>query len=159
MRRRTLSTVAVVAIATLTYGVGSSAAKGKRMTLTCTIEAFQQGLPDPSAIHLGFVKCPKPLGHGLHYNAFTVTTTPAAGAPGAAEGRFVNYYDRGTTRGTFRLAIVASSPTSLTYRGTVTYSAGTGKFKHIKGVGTIVCTSSDAGARKLCTVTTTLTGL
>ena len=161
MRRTNLISMVVMATSAIALAPGAGAsAKGKKVTkLSCTIEAFQQGVPDPSAIQFGFVSCPRPLGRGLHYSAFTVTSRPGPGVPGAANGTFKNYYNRGTTRGTFELTIMASSPTNLTYTGNVTYTGGTGKFKHIKGGGTIVCTTTDGGAHKLCEVNTTLTGI
>lgn len=161
MRRSNLISMAVMATAAIALAPGAGAsAKSKRVTkLSCTIEAFQQGVANPSAIHFGFVSCPKPLGAGLHHSAFTVTSKPAPGVPGAANGTFKNYYNRGTTSGTFELTITASSATNLTYTGNVTYTGGTGKFKHIEGGGTIVCTTTDAGAHKLCEVASTLTGI
>ncbi len=161
MRHRNLISIAVMATAAIVVGPGAGAsAKSKKVTeLRCTIEAFQQGVPNPSAIQFGFVSCPKPLGNGLHYSALTVTSRPAPGVPGAANGTFKNYYNRGTTSGTFELTITASGPTSLTYTGTVTYTGGTGRFKRVEGGGTIVCTTTDGGAHKLCEVNTTLTGI
>ena len=161
MRRRNLISMAVVATSAIALAPGGGAsAKSKRVTeLSCTIEAFQQGLPNPSAIQFGFVSCPRPLGDGVHYSAFRVTAKPAPGVRGAANGTFKNYYNRGTTSGSFALTITASSPTTLTYTGDVVYTGGTGKFKHIKGGGTIVCTTTDGGAHKLCEVNSTLTGI
>jgi hypothetical protein len=162
MRRRYIIPTALAAAAALAVApsTGATAKAKKKVTkTTCTIEAFQQGVPNPSAIQFGFVSCPKPFGPGLHYSAFTVTSQPAPGVPGAANGNFKNYYNRGTARGTFKLAIVASGPTNFTYTGRVTYTGGTGKFKRVKGGGTIVCTTTDRGAHKLCTVNTTLTGV
>ncbi len=162
MRRRYLIPTALVATAALVAGpsAGATATSKKKVTKsTCTIEAFQQGLPNPSAIQFGFVSCPKPFGPGLHYSALTVTSKPAPGVPGAANGNFKNYYNRGTTRGTFELTIVASGPMNFTYTGTVTYTGATGKFKRVKGGGTIVCTTTDGGLHKLCTVNTTVAGV
>lgn len=161
MSRRSIITTALAAATALAVGVAAAAPakSSKETTLSCTIEAFQHGTPNPSAIQFGFVSCPKPFGDGLHYSAFTVTARPAPGVPGAANGIFRNYYNRGMTRGTFELTIVASSPGILTYTGTVTYTGGTGKFKHARGGGTVVCTTTDGGAHKLCEVNTTLTGI
>ncbi len=159
MRHSNPITMAVIATAVIAVGPGSGASATSKKTtkLSCTIEAFQQGMPNPSAIQFGYVSCPKPFGNGLHHSAFTVTTKPAPGLPGAANGTFKNYYNRGTTKGTFELTIVASNPANLTYAGTITYTGGTGKFKHIKGGGQLRCTSSDGGPHKSCTVELELT--
>lgn len=161
MRRETLISMAVMTTSAIALAPGAGAsAQGKRVTkLSCTIEAFQQGVPHPRAIQFGFVSCPKPLGAGLHHSAFTVSSQPGPGVSGAANGTFKNYFNRGTTRGTFKLTIAASSPTNLTYTGTVTYTGGTGTFKHIKGGGAIVCTTTDGGAHKRCEVNAKLTGI
>jgi hypothetical protein len=161
MRRRTLLGTAVIATAAIAVAPGSgAAAHGEKVTeLSCTIAAYQQGPPNPSTIQFGFVSCPKPFGAGLHYSEVTVTSRPGAGVPGAANGTFRNYYNRGTTSGTFELTIAASSMTNLTYTGTVTYTGGTGKFKRVQGGGTITCTTTDGGAHKACVVETALTGI
>ena len=159
MRRRNLISMALIATSAIAFAPGASAKSKKVTKLSCVIEAFQQGVPNPSAIQFGFVSCPKPLRNGLHYSALTVSSQPAPGDPGAANGTFKNHFNRGTTSGTFELTVAASSPMNLTYTGTVTYTGGTGKFKHIKGGGAIVCTTTDGGARKLCEVNATLTGI
>jgi hypothetical protein len=164
MRRRYLIPTALVAVAALAVGpsTGASAKTKKAKQFSCTIESTALGQPTPASptiTQLGFASCPKPFGDGLHYSQITITQFPAPGAPGAATGKFKNYFNRGTTRGTVALTIVPTSPTNLTYTGTVTYTGGTGKFKRVKGGGTIVCTTSDGGAHKSCDVHTTLTGV
>ena len=57
------------------------------------------------------------------------------------------------------MTFAATSPMNITYKGTVTYTGGTGKFRHVKGTGTIECTTTDGGAHKACTVKSRLTGL
>lgn len=161
MRRRALIGTAIIATAAIAVGTTPGAvAKSNNVTeLSCTIDVFQQGVPNPSTIQFGFVSCPKPFGAGLHYDEVTVTKAPAPGVAGAAHGTFKNYYNRGTTSGTFELTIVASSPTNLTYSGTVNHTGGTGKFKHVRGDGTIACTAIDGGAHKSCVVNSALTGI
>jgi hypothetical protein len=161
MQRRALIRTAVIATAAIAVGTAPGAvANGNHVTkLSCTIDVFQQGVANPSANQFGFVSCPKPFGAGLHYDEVTVTKAPAPGVAGAAHGTFKNYYNRGTASGTFELTIVASSPTNLTYSGTVTYTGGTAKFRHVRGTGTIACTTIDGGAHKSCVVNSALTGL
>jgi hypothetical protein len=160
MRRRSLISTALIAITTIAVVSAPGAAAGKKATkLHCTIDVFQQGVPSPSTIQFGFVSCPRPFGAGLHYNKVTVTSKPAPGVAGAANGTFKNYYNHGTASGTFELTITASSPTNLTYTGTVSYTGGTGKFKRVQGGGTIECTTTDGGAHKSCVVDSTLTGI
>jgi hypothetical protein len=133
-------------------------AQGDKVTkLTCTLELNAQGAPNPSGIHLGFAKCPQPFGKGLHHNSYTVT--PTGPGQGSIAASFKNYLNLGTTRGRAALTFAATSPTNITYKGTVTYTGGTGKFRRVKGSGTIECTTSDGGAHKACTVKSKLTGL
>ncbi len=159
MPRRSIITTAFVATAVLAIGpaTGAPAKSTKTTSVSCTIELFAQGAPNPSGIHFGFTECSKPFGAGLHFNEYTVTPTgPGTGSVVAA---FKNYYNRGTTRGTAALTFAATGPGAVTYTGTLTYTGGTGKFRHVRGRGTIRCTTSDGGAHKRCTVRSTLTGV
>lgn len=163
MRRRPiLITGAVIAAAALAAGAGSgaSALSTAPKAVSCTLELFAQGPPNPSAspsgIQFGFVACPRPFGKGVHYDSYTVT--PTGPGHGTIAANFKNYFDRGTRSGTAALTFAAASPMNITYTGTVTFTGGTGKFKHLLGSGTIQCTSTDAGAHKSCTVASTLAG-
>jgi hypothetical protein len=159
MQRRWIITAGLVITAALGLPPGSGAsAKGVgTKKLTCTLQLYAQGAPNPSGIHFGFASCPRPFGRGVQHNAYTVT--PTSPGHGTVSGRFRNYYDRGSTRGSFALTFTATTMHDLTYTGTVTYTGGTGAFAHVKGHGTIVCTTSDGGAHKSCTVKSTLTGV
>jgi len=158
MRRNSIIGTALVTTAALALAPAGEAAKSKHTTkLSCALELYAQGMPNPSGIHFGFAQCPSPFGKGLHYNAYTVT--PTGMGKGTVAAKFKNYYNRGTTRGTVAMTFSATSPKDIAYTGTVTYTGGTGKFKHVNGSGTIHCTSSDGGAHKACTVNSTLTGV
>ncbi len=158
MRRRWIFTAALMATAGLAAAPhsGASAKAGKVTKLTCTIAMNAQGAPNPSGIHLGFVRCPQPFGNGLHHNSYTVT--PTGPGQGSIAARFKNYYNLGTTSGRAALTFAATSPMNITYKGTVTYTGGTGKFRRVRGSGTIECTTTDGGAHKSCTVKSRLTG-
>ena len=159
MHRRTCTTAALVAAAAVAAGpaTGAPAASKKETKLACSLELYAQGAPNPSGIQFGFATCPKPFGKGVHNSAYTVT--PTGMGQGTIAGRFRNYYALGTAAGTFALTFSATSPGNVTYTGTVTYTGGTGTFKHVKGAGTIECTSADGGAHTACTVNSTLTGV
>lgn len=159
MRRRWIFTTTLMAAAGLAVAplAGASARDGKMTKLTCTLALNAQGAPNPSGTHFGFAKCPRPFGRGLHYNSHTVT--PTSPGQGSIAARFKNYYDLGTARGRAAMTFSATSPMNITYKGTVTYTGGTGTFRHVKGSGTIECTTTDGGAHKSCTVKSRLTGL
>ena len=165
MRSRSIVTTALVAGAALAVGTASAApatSAKKAKALTCGLEIFAQGPPQgtpPSGIQFGFTNCPRPLGRGVHYDAYTVM--PAGPGQGAINGTFKNHYNRGTTSGTFAITFSASptNPASITYTGTVTYTRGTGAFRRVRGGGTIMCTTADGGAHKVCTVNSRLTGI
>jgi len=160
MRTRSIITATLVAAtsALAAPAAGGAVAKAERVTkVTTKIELFAQGAPNPSGIHFGFVRSPRPLGSGVHYNAYTVT--PTGMGRGSVAGTFKNYYARGTTRGTFTQTFVAANPVNITYDGTIKITGGTGAFRRVAGSGTIHCTSADGGAHKSCTVQATLTGL
>lgn len=159
MRRRRIFTAVLMASAGLAVGpLGGAAAHGEKVTtLTCTLALNAQGAPNPSGIHLGFAKCPKPFGKGLHHNSYTVT--PTGPGQGSVVAKFKNYYNLGTARGRATMTFAATSQSNITYSGTVTYLGGTGRFRHVKGSGTIRCTTTDGGVHKSCTVTSKLTGV
>ena len=160
MRRTLMITAALATTAALAAAPATGVAKksSSAKTFSCTLELIAQGAPNPSGIHFGFATCPKPFGQGVHYNSYTVTPPGPAG-PGTVTATFKNYYDRGTARGTASMAFGPPVGGTITYTGTVTYTGGTGKFKHVKGSGTIQCTTTDGGAHKSCTVNSKLTGV
>ncbi len=159
MRRTTIIGTAVIATAALAAGpaAGAPAKKNKVTELTCTLENFAQGTPNPTLIQFGFANCPKPFGRGLHYSR--VTVSPTGPGQGTATGTFKNYYDRGTAHGTATLSFAPTAPGVIGFTGTVTYLGGTGRFRGVRGNGTIECTSTDAGAHRTCTVRSRLTGI
>jgi hypothetical protein len=162
MRRTLISTTALAAATALLLAPATGATAGSKHAkrFTCSLQLNVQGPPQgspPAATSLGFVACPAPFGDGVHHS--TAVTTPTSPGNGTVVVNFKNYYDRGTTNGTVAGTFTASSPTDITYTGTVTYLGGTGKFRHVRGGGTIQCTSSDGGAHKACTVNTRLTGV
>lgn len=152
MRQRIITT-ALMASAALAVGSGAGASAQTVMQVTCTLGLFAQGPPNPSGIQFGLVECPAPFGNGVHYDTYTVM--PTGPGHGTVAGSFKNYFDRGTRSGTFALTFAATSPTNIAYTGTVTYTGGTGRFKHLRGSGAIECTTTDGGAHKSCTVHST----
>ncbi len=158
MRSRIIIATAIMASTALAVsaGNGASAQGTNPTTITCTLELFAQGMPNPTGIQFGLVACPRPFGKGVHFDK--VTVTPTGPGHGTVAVSFKNYFDRGTRSGTVALTYAATSPMNITYTGTVTFTGGTGKFKHLRGSGTIQCTSTDGGAHKSCMVTSTLAG-
>jgi len=157
-RRRYIATALAAATAVALLPGGAVAAKStKAKKFRCSLELIAQGKPNPSLTHFGFPSCQAPLGKGLHQS--TITVTPASPTSGSIAGRFKNYYNTGTLRGTVAMTFSATSPANITYTGTVTYTRGTGAFSHVKGNGTITCTTTDGGAHKSCVVNSKLTGV
>jgi hypothetical protein len=157
MRRTPFISTTLLATAALAAGLtGGASAKQGPTELSCTLELVTQ-TPPPNGTQSGTVECPDPFGSGTHYSAFTVT--PTGIGTGTISATFTNTYHRGTASGTAELTFTATSPSNITYTGTVTYTGGTRKFKHVAGGGTIECTSTDGGAHKSCTVNSTLTGI
>lgn len=162
MRSRSIITTALVATAALTVGVGAgaSAKSAKAKHINCTFELSSQGPPQgtpPRAVSFGLVACPRPFGNGVHYG--TSTVTPTAPGQGTVAVNFKKYFNRGTFKGTVAGTFAATSPMNIVYQGKVTVTSGTGAFKHIKGGGTINCTSSDGGAHRSCKANLTLKGI
>lgn len=148
---------AATAVALLPGGAVAATAAKQAKKFHCSLELIAQGKPNPSGSHFGFARCPAPFGKGVQYNTYTVT--PSSPTSGSIAGKFKNYYNTGTAHGTFALTFSATSPANVTYTGTVTYTGGTGAFTHIKGSGTVTCTTTDGGAHKSCVVDSKLTGV
>jgi len=108
-------------------------------------------------MHFGQADCLRPLGKGVQFNSYSVT--PSSPTTGAITGTFKNYYDTGTTKGTFQLTFTATSLTDITYAGTVRVRSETGAFRRVRGSGTIECSTTDGGAHKICHAETALRGL
>lgn len=157
-RTKYIATALAAATAIALLPGGPATAKStKAKKFRCTLELIAQGKPNPSLTQFGFPACPAPLGKGLHHS--TITVTPASPTSGNIAGRFKNYYNTGTLRGTVAMTFSATSPANVTYTGTVTYTNGTGAFSDVKGSGTITCTTTDGGAHKSCVVDSKLTGV
>ncbi len=158
MRRRSMIAVALVLAAGLTVATTAGiAAKPKVTKVSCTLELFAQGVPNPSGIHFGIPSCPGTFGRGLHHNSYTVT--PTGPGQGSIAARFKNAYNLGTVRGTGAMTFAATSPANIAYEGTIRYTSGTGAYRKIRGSGRITCTTTDGGAHKSCTVVSQVTGL
>ena len=162
MRRRWIVPTALVATAVALGPVAGAPAKPKKqIKVGCALQLTALGPPQgtPPVINsFGFVQCDRPLGDGVHYGSAIATPTATNAATGTIAVTFKNYYDRGTLSGKIAGTFTATSDTDITYAGTVTITGGTGKFKHVRGSGTIRCTTSDRGVHRACTVTSKLTG-
>jgi hypothetical protein len=149
------------AIALGAAGAGSGiAAKPRTSQISCGLELIAQGPlqgTPPTGVSFGHVTCSSPFGKGVHYDSATVT--PTSPGSGSIAVRFKNYYNAGTTSGTVAGTFSSTSPTDITYTGTVTYTRGTGRFKRVRGGGTNSCTTTDGGAHKACTVHSKVTGV
>jgi hypothetical protein len=157
MRRTSIITTTLLASTALAAGFsGGASAKHEATQLSCALELVTTS-PPPNGTHSGGVECPEPFGSGTHVSAFTVT--PTGTGTGSIAATFTNSYHRGTASGTAQMTFTVTSPGHVTYDGTVTYTGGTRKFKHVAGGGTIHCTSTDGGAHKSCTVDSVLTGI
>jgi hypothetical protein len=162
MRRTLIITTALATSAALALGAGTGAsAKSKRVTqISCGLELSAQGPPQgtpPTTTSFGLVSCPRPFGDGLHFG--TSTVAPTGPGQGTFAVDFKKYFDRGTIRGSVAGTFAATSPTAITNIGAVTITGGTGAYRHVKGTGTLECTSSDGGAHRSCTFKLKLTGV
>ncbi len=156
MHRRTIPTAAA-AVAALASSVAAVPAADVT-TMRCTFEITAQNPPRaPSGTHFGHADCLRPFGRGVQFNSYSVT--PTSPSTGTISGSFKNYYNRGTTNGTFEMTFAASSPTDIAYTGTVRLKGATGAFRRARGSGTIACSTTDGGMHKTCNVRTTLRGL
>ena len=150
-------TIVIAAVAILAPGSQTAVAKKKRKTVSCTIQLQTQSFPSASAPgeDFGFVDCSGPFGNGLQYDTFTLM--PATPTTGTAELKFKAYFDTGTVSGVWRADYEFTSATEGTFVQKVSWTGGTGAFKHVKGTGT--GTGHQSGNRGTITQTVTVTGL
>lgn len=162
MRRRWIVPTVLTATAVALVPVAGAPAKpNKQVKVGCALQLTALGLPQgtpPVTNSFGFVQCDGLLGNGVHYGSAIAMPTARIPAHRTIAVTFKNYYDRGTVSGKIAGTFTATSDTDITYAGTVTFTGGTGKFRHVRGSGTIRCTTSDRGVHKACTVTSKLTG-
>ena len=103
-----------------------------------------------SGFSFGFIKCSAPFGNGVQSSTYHATVNPKTGAA-TNRGSYKNWFDTGTAFGTFSLTGRYTSPTTATFRGTVTVAGGTGAFAGETGVGKLTCRTTNAGATSTCT--------
>jgi len=150
--------IAVLAVGLLAPGAPTAAAKKKKgRTVSCTIHLQTQSFPTASAPgeDFGFVDCSGPFGSGVQYDTFTLM--PETATTGTAELKFKAFFDTGTVSGVWNADYEFTSETEGTFVQTVTWTGGTGAFKHVKGTGTGI--GRQRGNRGTITQEVTVTGL
>jgi hypothetical protein len=133
--------ITIVGVGISVPGAPTAAAKKKR-TVSCTFHLRTQSFPTATAPgeDFGFVDCSGPFGSGVQYDTFTLT--PETATTGTAELKFKAYFDQGTVSGVWNATYEFTSATEGTFEQTVTWTHGTGKFKHVRGSGTGTGTQS-----------------
>jgi hypothetical protein len=151
------ASLAVIGALAASIGAASAAYSAKTRTVKCTAQVTDQAPPNAtSGTDFGLLACGKPLGNGVLDHKFK--ETPTSQTTGTINASFKWFFDQGTVHGTLELAATFTGPTSLKFKGTATYTGGTGAFKHVAGSGKISCTSSD-DVHLTCTATSKLTGV
>ena len=131
-------------------GAGGVAAKppAKQVKVSCTSTAYNVSYPQLSGLALGVLQCSKPFGSGVQKAKNKATI---AGTKVTVTGTFTNYFASGTNHGTLQLSGTLSTG-AINASGHLTVTGGTGAYKHIKGTGTVSCTTKDAGKTYKCKV-------
>jgi hypothetical protein len=157
VRRRTWIALTIVTAVAFAGSAGIAGAAGTKSAgkLTCHeewIAAAPEGTnvvdqPPTQGNQYGPVNChgPMPFGGGTVATKFNVPDS------GDTVGKYTQYFNAGTVKGTFDLTptesnFSATSFTAQNWQGTLKVLSGTGVYKGIKGkkVGTINCTSVDS---------------
>ncbi len=125
----------------------------KKLALSCTATAYNVDFPKLSGLAFAQLNCTKPLGAGVQR---AQNTTSIVGSTVNVLGSFKNFFADGTIAGTVKLRGPFSTG-AITVKGSVTTTGGTGAYKHIKGKGSVTCTTTDAGKTFHCTVKGTAT--
>lgn len=156
-RRRTLrllsmsalvAALSVAALTTVAPAVGkipARAAKTKNITCNLTLFAIIPQ-PAPTAANVGTTTCTKPFGSGVQQDSSVTTRTSPT--TGFFTGPFKMFFNDGTIKGTFKIVYkttlnAAYKLVAVNYTGTLRVRFGTGRFKQVKGTGTLTGISLD----------------
>lgn len=118
--------------------------------------------PAPTAANFGTASCDNEFGEGVDHDSSTTTRTSPL--TGHFTGPWKLYFDEGTVSGILTINFVTTvggSPpaiTGVTYDGTLQVTGATGRYKHVRGTGTVTGFSPDAVKTQLDEVFT-LTGV
>lgn len=136
-------------------GATAVAAKpsAKKLQLSCTATAYNVDFPELSGLAFGQLNCTKPFGAGVQQAR---NTTTIVGSTVNVSGSFKNFFNDGTDSGTVKMSGPFSTA-GITVKGSLTATGGTGAYKHMKGKGSVTCTTTDAGKTFHCTVKGTVT--
>ena len=121
--------------------------------LTCTAKSYNQSYPHTSGMAFGLLKCPKPFGAGVQESTFKESITAAKVK---VTGKFTNFYDTGTLRGTYTLKGGLRNG-QITATGPLKITGGTGAFNGARGMGKLTCVTKNGGKTYTCTATATAT--
>lgn len=140
----------------LSTAAGNAAVSPKKTHLACTLQAYNVKFPRATGLSYADLRCSKPFGHGVQRATYALGS-PSPGVI-TSTGTFTNYGARGTTYGSSSLRGGVSG-TKITLRGTLKVLGGTGAYSHVRGTGSIKCTTADAGKTYSCKVSAALTGV
>jgi len=158
IRSRTSGAIAIAGVLAGVLVAGASASTAATSSpagpapprLVCTLKIYNQTPTKLSGFSFGFIKCSAPFGNGVQSSTYHATVNPQTGAA-TNRGSYKNWFDTGTAFGTFSLTGRYTSPTTATFKGTVTVAGGTGAFVGATGIGKLTCRTTDAGATSTCT--------
>ena len=138
----TLLAVSALAIAQKSPRGVPAAHPGQKVT--CQIKLIAVKPPRTiTAENFGEIDCDPVFGKGVQHDSSVVT--PASQFSGSFTGPVKQFFDHGTISGHFTISYVTNPATlAVTYDGTITIEAGTGKYKNVRGTGTLQGGSPDA---------------
>ena len=153
-----LGSLGVSAALVFALGAGPAAAKQSakpkaKSNFSCTETYYNPSYPKTSGFAFAVLKCSNPFGDGVQYITFNESVT---GKQVKQSGTVQNYFDDGTTNGTYSVSGTLSSGTTTT-SGALTITGGTGTYKNAKGAGKLTCKTTDNGKTGTCTSTGTVT--
>ena len=138
----TLLAVSAFAVADKPDRAAHPAVPGQEVT--CAIKLIAVKPPRTiTAENFGEIACAPSLGDGVQHDSSVVT--PTSQFSGSFTGPVKQFFDKGTLSGHFTISYV-TNPTTLavTYNGTIDIEAATGRYKNLRGHGTLRGGSPDA---------------
>jgi len=112
--------------------------------VSCTINLIAVKPPRTlAAENFGTLSCTPTLGTGVQHDSSFVT--PTSRFAGSFTGPYQQFFQTGTIYGHFTISYVTDPATlAVTYEGTIAVEGGTGKYKNVRGTGTLKGGSADA---------------
>ena len=154
MRLRHIVIAAAAGTALVCAGTAAGEDAGKPVRCAITLQTLAAPT-DLKVDEYGSVRCDSVFGKGVQHDLAMIT--PTSKTSGSVAGRFKQYFDKGTVRGTFALTFGPDATGAVKFTGTARIASGTGAYARTRGTAAIACEPRDPATHLMqCTETARL---